>query len=85
MHAGQIPTYEQLMLATDDPAAKNLLVDCDEHGRDKLASDTDQRVRDLLARIAQEKANGPSPVAVGRIEAKPTRSPTRTGGPRRTV
>lgn len=55
MHAGQIPTYEQLMLATDDPEAKNLLVDCDEHGRDKLGSDTDQRVRDLLSRIAQDK------------------------------
>ncbi len=55
MHAGQIPTFDQLMLATDDPDAKSLLVDCDEHGRDKLTSDTDQRVRDLLARIAQEK------------------------------
>ena len=55
MHAGQIPTFDQLMLATDDPDAKSLLVDCDEHGREKLTSDTDQRVRDLLARIAQEK------------------------------
>ncbi|MCH7751377.1 MAG: DNA primase [Planctomycetes bacterium] len=55
MHAGQIPSFDQLMLATDDPDAKSLLVDCDEHGREKLTSDTDQRVRDLLARIAQEK------------------------------
>jgi DNA primase len=55
MHAGQIPSFDQLMLSTDDPDAKNLLVDCDEHGRDKLTSDTDQRVRDLLARIAEEK------------------------------
>lgn len=55
MHAGQIPTFDQLMLSTDDPDAKSLLVDCDEHGYEKLTSDTDQRVRDLLARIAQEK------------------------------
>jgi DNA primase len=55
MHAGQIPTFDQLMLSTDDPDAKSLLVDCDEHGHEKLTSDTDQRVRDLLARIAQEK------------------------------
>ena len=55
MHAGQIPSFDQLMLSTDDPYAKSLLVDCDEHGREKLSSDTDQRVRDLLARIAQEK------------------------------
>jgi hypothetical protein len=53
MHAGQIPSFEQLMLATDDPEAKSLLVDCDEHGREKLASDADCRARDLLAHVAQ--------------------------------
>ncbi|MFB3105672.1 MAG: toprim domain-containing protein, partial [Pseudomonadales bacterium] len=51
MHAGQIPTFDQLMLSTDDNDAKNLLVDCDERGRDKLASDTDQRVRDLIDQV----------------------------------
>jgi DNA primase len=55
MHAGQIPTFDQLMLGTDDPDAKSLLVDCDEHGREKLASDTDRRVRDLLAHVAQQQ------------------------------
>jgi DNA primase len=48
-HSGQTPTFERLMLATDDPALKNLLVDCDEQGRDKQASDPEQRLRDLLA------------------------------------
>ncbi len=55
MHAGLIPSFEQLMLATDDPEAKNLLVRCDEQGHGKTSSDTEQRVTDLLAGIARRK------------------------------
>ncbi len=55
MHAGQIPTFDQLMLATDDPDEKNLLVECDEQGHDKSTSDTDQRVKDLLARADERR------------------------------
>lgn len=55
MHAGQIPTFDQLMLSTDDPDAKSLLVDCDEHGHEKFASDTDRRVRDLLAHVTDKQ------------------------------
>ena len=55
MHAGQIPSFEQLMLATNDPDAQNLLVDCDEHGREKLTSDTDQRVRDLIDQVHENR------------------------------
>lgn len=55
MHAGQIPTFDQLMLATNDPEVKNLLVDCDETGREKKASDIQLRVSDLLALLEQKK------------------------------
>jgi hypothetical protein len=55
MHAGQVPTFDQLMLATNDPEVKNLLVDCDETGREKKASDTQQRVRDLLTLLEHKK------------------------------
>jgi DNA primase len=48
-HNGAPPTFERLMLATEDPTLKNLLVDCDDEGRDKTDSDPRQRVRDLLA------------------------------------
>ncbi len=56
MHrAGKTPTFEQLMLSTDDNDEKNLLVECDELGQEKSSSDTEQRVKDLLASIAQQK------------------------------
>ena len=55
MHAGQIPTFDQLMLATNDPAVKNLLVDCDETGRDKKASDIQRRLSDLLTNLENQK------------------------------
>jgi DNA primase len=51
MHAGQVPTFDQLMLACDEADVKNLLVDCDETGRDKAASDPQRRVADLLAQL----------------------------------
>jgi len=53
--AGQVPTFEQLMLTTDDSEEKNLLVECDELGHEKSASDTEQRVKDLLSLIAKQK------------------------------
>ena len=55
MHAGQVPTYESLTLATDDPSAQNLLVDCEQRGRDKNTSDAERRVDDLLAHLTQLK------------------------------
>jgi len=55
MHAGLIPSFEQLMLATDDPEAKNLLVLCDERGHGKSSSDVEHRITDLLAGIARRE------------------------------
>lgn len=55
MHEGQLPTFDQLILRTDDPAEKNLLVRCDERGREKSSSNRDQRVKDLLAWIVRQK------------------------------
>ncbi len=55
MHSGQIPTFDQLMLATDDPEVKNLLVDCDETGRDKKASDVHHRMSDLIASVEAQR------------------------------
>ena len=52
---GSTPTFEQLMLATDDNEEKNLLVECDELGQEKKSSDTEQRVKDLVALIAKQK------------------------------
>jgi len=57
MHAGQVPTFDQLMLACDDAATKSLLVDCDEEGRARADSDTQQRVQDLLQFVAKQKQN----------------------------
>lgn len=48
-HRGEPPTFQRLMLATDDPTLKNLLVDCDEVGQQKTTSDPPQRIRDLIA------------------------------------
>ena len=56
MHrSGSLPSFEQLMLATDDNDEKNLLVECDELGQEKSSSDTEQRVKDLLALVAKQK------------------------------
>lgn len=55
MHAGQVPTFDQLMLACDEVAVKNLLVDCDESGRDKKTSDPQRRVTDLLAQLEDKQ------------------------------
>jgi DNA primase len=55
MHSGQVPTFDQLMLACDEAEVKNLLVDCDESGRDKKSSDPQRRVIDLLARLEQRQ------------------------------
>jgi DNA primase len=55
MHSGQVPTFDQLMLGSDDPAVKSLLVDCDETGRDKLASDPQHRLSDLMAVFSNQK------------------------------
>lgn len=55
MHAGQVPTFDQLMLATNDPDIKNLLVDCDETGREKKTSDSQRRVSDLLMLLEHKK------------------------------
>ena len=48
-HNGTTPTFDQLMLATEDASLKSLLVDCDEQGQQKTTSDAGQRLRDLLA------------------------------------
>ncbi|MCH2114260.1 MAG: DNA primase [Pirellulales bacterium] len=48
---GQTPSFEQLILATDDSAEKNVLVECDERGREKVANDARQRAIDLLDRL----------------------------------
>jgi len=53
--AGSAPSFEQLMLATEDNEEKNLLVECDELGQEKSSSDTEQRVKDLLALVAKQK------------------------------
>lgn len=55
MHAGQVPTFDQLMLACDESEVKNLLVDCDESGRDKSSSDPQRRSADLLASLEERK------------------------------
>ena len=56
MHrAGQAPSFDQLMLATEDNEEKNLLVECDELGQEKSTSDTEQRVKDLLDLVAKQK------------------------------
>lgn len=55
MHAGQVPTFDQLISAVEDAAWKNLLVDCDESGRGKSSNDTEQRVTDLLSLITAER------------------------------
>jgi len=48
--AGQTPSFDNLILATDDNAEKNLLVECDERGKEKAGNDAQQRARDLLDR-----------------------------------
>ena len=48
LQAGKSPSFEQLMLGTDDSEEKNVLVECDELGSQKSSSDTEQRVADLL-------------------------------------
>lgn len=53
--SGSLPTFDQLMLMSNDEAEKNLLVECDELGLEKSSSDTEQRVKDLLALIAKQK------------------------------
>lgn len=65
MHAGQVPTFDDLMNSTNDEVAKNLLVDCYELGSEKLGSDAEQRVEDLLASVvaSQEKARHQSQLA----------------------
>jgi len=55
LHDGRLLSFEQMMLATDDPLEKSLLVECDEHGREKLQSNPEQRVHDLLERVKQRK------------------------------
>lgn len=55
MHHGQVPTFDQLIVAIDDPAIKNLLVDCDESGRNKTASDTQHRLADLFATLEEQE------------------------------
>ncbi|QEG34562.1 DNA primase [Bythopirellula goksoeyrii] len=70
MHAGQIPTFDQLMLASDEAAVKNLLVDCDESGREKAESDLQQRVSDLLALLAKQKQSVRHQAAVTEISQK---------------
>jgi DNA primase len=55
MNAGQVPTFDQLMLACDEAEVKNQLVDCDESGRDKKSSDPQRRVTDLLAQHESKK------------------------------
>lgn len=55
MHAGQIPTFDQWMLSTDEAELKNLLVDCDESGRDKVSSDSQRRIDDLLKLLADNQ------------------------------
>jgi hypothetical protein len=54
MHGGQVPTFDQLMLACDEAEVKNLLVECDETGRDKTSSDPQRRVSDLLAQLEEK-------------------------------
>jgi DNA primase len=46
--AGATPTYQQLMLAADDPRLKSLLVDLDEESQQKAGSDVAQRLHDLI-------------------------------------
>ncbi|TWU28309.1 DNA primase [Bythopirellula polymerisocia] len=70
MHAGQIPTFDQLMLACDEAAVKNLLVDCDESGRDKSNSDLQQRVNDLLNLLANQKQSARHQVAMSELTQK---------------
>jgi len=70
MHAGQIPTFDQLMLATNDPEVKNLLVDCDETGREKKASDIQLRMSDLLALLEQKKQSARHQSAMSEFSQK---------------
>ncbi len=56
LEAGQVVSFEQLMLATDDSEEKNLLVECDELGLKKLGSNETGRIpADLLAQLEQRK------------------------------
>ncbi len=70
MHSGQIPTFDQLMLACDDAEVKNVLVDCDESGREKLDSDLQQRLSDLLALVANQKLSARHQAAISQLSQK---------------
>ncbi|QDS98579.1 DNA primase [Adhaeretor mobilis] len=52
---GILPTYEQLMLATDDEQIKSLLVDCDERNSLRDTSDPQLRLSDLFATAARRR------------------------------
>jgi hypothetical protein len=70
MHAGQVPTFDQLMLATNDPDVKNLLVDCDETGREKKTSDSQRRVSDLLMLLEHKKQSARHQSAMSEFSQK---------------
>lgn len=70
MHVGQIPTFDQLMLACDDAAVKSILVDCDESGREKINSDLQQRVNDLLALLANQQQSMRHQAAMSELSQK---------------
>src|SRR5690606_31567144 len=46
--AGHVPDFQQLLLATDDPAYKNLLVELDEAASRKRNADPAAALRELL-------------------------------------
>jgi DNA primase len=53
--AGLEPSFEQLMLESEDPAMKNLLVRLEEHGRAKAQSDNEQWLAEVLASFERMK------------------------------
>ncbi|MEQ8838076.1 MAG: toprim domain-containing protein, partial [Lacipirellulaceae bacterium] len=52
---GTLPTFEQLMLATEDQRIKNFLIDCDERNSARTMSDPQQRMSDLFASAARRR------------------------------
>jgi DNA primase len=53
--AGDLPSFDRLMLEVDEPEIKSLLVQCDEQAQAKAQSDADHRQSDLLAELKRRQ------------------------------
>ncbi|MCA9261094.1 MAG: hypothetical protein KDA61_17885, partial [Planctomycetales bacterium] len=67
---GETPTFESLMLATDDLQVKNALVSCDEQGREKSDSDASQRLRGVLATLEKRRLDPQRQATIADLQNK---------------